>query len=64
MFNITQILRSVHTVHLYVWYGFWWANVRERHHSADLSVHGRMILKWNLKEIRLGRRRLDSSGTG
>jgi hypothetical protein len=27
----------------------------ERHHPADLSVHGRMILKWNLKEIRLGR---------
>jgi len=37
-------------VYLYVWYGFWWANVRERHHLADLSVHGRMILKWNLNK--------------
>ena len=37
-------------MYLYVWYGFWWANVRERHHLADLSVHGRMILKWNLNK--------------
>jgi len=51
-------------VYLYVWYGFWWANVRERHHSVDLNVHGRMILKWNLKGIRLGGSGLDSSGSG
>jgi hypothetical protein len=37
-------------MYLYVWYGFWWANARERHHSADLSVYGRMILKWNLNK--------------
>jgi hypothetical protein len=26
--------------------GFWWGNVRERDHLADLGVDGKIILRW------------------
>ena len=30
--------------------GFWWGDLRERDHMEDLSLDGRVILKWVLKE--------------
>jgi hypothetical protein len=30
--------------------GFWWGDVRQRDHLEDLSVDGRIILKWNFKK--------------
>ena len=27
-------------------YRFWWGVVRERGHSKELSIHGRIVLKW------------------
>jgi hypothetical protein len=30
--------------------GFWWGNLRKRHHLEDLGVYERIILKWALKE--------------
>jgi len=30
--------------------GFWWGDLRERDHMEDLSLDGRIILKWVLKE--------------
>jgi hypothetical protein len=29
-----------------VYTGFWWGNLRERHHREELDVGGRIILKW------------------
>jgi len=29
--------------------GFWWGNLRERDHSEDLDIDGRVILKWIFK---------------
>jgi len=26
--------------------GFWWGNLREKDHSGDLDVDGRIILRW------------------
>jgi hypothetical protein len=26
--------------------GFWWGNLRERHHLKDKGVDGRIILRW------------------
>jgi len=30
--------------------GFWWGDLRERDHLEDLSVDGRVILKWIFKK--------------
>jgi hypothetical protein len=30
--------------------GFWWGDLRERDHWEDLSVDGRIILKWLFKK--------------
>jgi hypothetical protein len=30
--------------------GFWWGEMRERDHLEDLSVSGRIILKWIFKK--------------
>ena len=29
----------------------WWRNLKERDHLARACVGGRIIIKWNLKEI-------------
>ena len=29
--------------------GFWWGNLKERNHSENLGVDGRIILKWVFK---------------
>jgi hypothetical protein len=42
--------------------GFWWVNLKERHHFEDLDVDGRIILTLILK--RMGGHGLDSSGLG
>ena len=35
--------------------GFWWGNLRERHHLEDPGVDGRIILRWlDLQEVELG----------
>ena len=34
----------------YVLIGFWWGDLEERDHLADLDVDGRIILKWTFKE--------------
>jgi hypothetical protein len=36
-------VREVHT-------GFWWRDLRERHHFEDLGIDERIILKWILKK--------------
>ena len=41
---------------------FWWGNLKERDHSEDLSVVGRLILKCILKGT--GCCGLDLSGSG
>ena len=30
--------------------GFWWGNLRERDHSEDLGIGGRIILRWTFKK--------------
>jgi hypothetical protein len=30
---------------------FWWGNLRERDHMEELSVDGRIILKWSFKDL-------------
>jgi hypothetical protein len=34
--------------------GFWWRNLRERHHLGDPGVDERIILKWILKKWDVG----------
>jgi hypothetical protein len=29
-------------------YGCWWSNLKKWHHSEDLGINGRIILKYNL----------------
>ena len=29
---------------------FWWGNLKERDHLEDISVDGRVILKWVIKK--------------
>jgi len=29
-----------------VYIGFWWGNLRERHHLEDPGIGGRIILRW------------------
>jgi hypothetical protein len=42
---------------------FFWGNVKEKDQLENLGVDGRIILK-HLKEIELGGRGLDISGSG
>jgi hypothetical protein len=39
--------RELHTV-------FWWGNLRERDHSKDPGVDGRIIFRWILKKYHVG----------
>jgi len=32
----------------------WWGNLRERDHSEDLGVYGRIILRWILQVVGWG----------
>jgi hypothetical protein len=32
--------------------GFWWKDLRERDQLKGLGVDGRIILKWDLREVR------------
>jgi hypothetical protein len=31
--------------------GFWWGGLRERDHSGDRDVDGRIILRWIFREL-------------
>jgi hypothetical protein len=31
--------------------GFWWGKMRKKEHLEDLSVEGRIILKWIFKKV-------------
>jgi hypothetical protein len=33
--------------------GFWWGNLRERDHSEDPGVDGRIILRWIFRKFGL-----------
>jgi hypothetical protein len=45
------------TVEVYI--GFWWGDLRERNHLEDLSVDGRIILKYTFKKREGGRDWID-----
>jgi len=34
-----------------VYTAFWWGNLREGDHMEELSVDGRIILKWSFKHL-------------
>ena len=34
--------------------GFWWGNLRERHHLRDPGVDGRIILRWIFRKWKVG----------
>jgi hypothetical protein len=34
-----------------VYTGFWWGNLRERDHSEDPVVYGRIILRWIFRKL-------------
>ena len=31
--------------------GFWWGKLRERAHSEDLGIDGRIILRWIFRKL-------------
>jgi len=37
-----------------VYTGFWWVNLRERDHSEDLGIDGRIILRWICRKWDVG----------
>jgi hypothetical protein len=37
---------------VHIW--FWWGNRRERYHLKDLSVDGRIIIKWIFRKCDVG----------
>jgi hypothetical protein len=41
---LTGERREVHT-------GFWWGNLRERHHFEDLGIDRALIVKWIFNKI-------------
>jgi len=34
--------------------GFWWGNLRERHHLEDSGLDGRIILRWTFRMWNVG----------
>jgi len=34
--------------------GFWWGNMREKGHSGDPDVDGRIILRWIFRKLNVG----------
>jgi len=34
--------------------GFWWGNLKERDHSGDPGVDGRIILRWISQDVGCG----------
>ena len=52
--NVIQVIKSRWMRWRWVGYvtgvGFWWGNLRERHHFEDLGIYERIILKWVLKK--------------
>jgi hypothetical protein len=34
--------------------GFWWGNLRERHHWGDPGIDGRIILRWVFRKWDVG----------
>jgi hypothetical protein len=37
-----------------VYAGFWWGNLRERHHLGDPGIDGRVILRWMFRKWDVG----------